>query len=697
MYYKPPKTEKGAKPHEIAGTINVSGLIMNRLEFYPPKPKLRISFFANEAPGAVRFRQKDLPIAVQKDFEGLEYVYSAMNEADDKNGYELNLTSYPAVARAWYYRKLYNFLVKKADYAVSNFIQEPVFYVLRNDRPSPAYTVYDKFLLRIHPGKSGELPAITIIWQGVSRITVNSLSALLIDRAFDTRLLVKVAYQNKIYAYPFAPDEVNANKDKVKVVLNHALMQEFGIPIPESLTKNPLETQYHKMIEFYERFMSGSEFGQLFPNRGNWKMIAEKDVFYLPHPVPRMVFQAGHETNDVNTGLKRWGPWKLSSYRHVKAFFIYVEDDLEKAKQVYSVLAGKEGTKENTLLATLARLPMVFQRDLNIAIKDPLNPMPEVREALDALIVEPDTGYVAIYLSRYTKSEKNMARWNIYHLIKEATLQKGITTQVIELDKFLNNSGSRLAVPNLSLAIMTRLNAIPWVLNRQDSEELVIGFGAKRSERNKQTFTGSAFCFNTRGSFEGFKVFHSSDMMAFKQVIGEALRKFKKLHPGAKRMLIHYHKTMKKKEMQMIESCLTGLKLDIPLVVIGIYQRGAGYAVAFDTACRRKLPVNGSCIALGKGEYLLYVNTKYRSEQEVTKTPLPLHLRFQCNQEQGLEREEVMHMLQQIHDFCYLHWRSIAQPKVPVTVRYPSLLAEIFPWFSSERMPESGERCLWFL
>jgi hypothetical protein len=53
--------------------------------------------------------------------------------------------------------------------------------------------------------------------------------------------------------------------------------------------------------------------------------------------------------------------------------------------------------------------------------------------------------------------------------------------------------------------------------------------------------------------------------------------------------------------------------------------------------------------------------------------------------------------MQQLYDFSLLHWRSVNQPRLPVTLAYPQYLARIFPHFKAETLQEVGKTSLWFL
>jgi hypothetical protein len=44
-----------------------------------------------------------------------------------------------------------------------------------------------------------------------------------------------------------------------------------------------------------------------------------------------------------------------------------------------------------------------------------------------------------------------------------------------------------------------------------------------------------------------------------------------------------------------------------------------------------------------------------------------------------------------------MYWKSVKQQNLPVTIKYPEMVAEIFPHFESEVIPPFGKDNLWFL
>lgn len=51
----------------------------------------------------------------------------------------------------------------------------------------------------------------------------------------------------------------------------------------------------------------------------------------------------------------------------------------------------------------------------------------------------------------------------------------------------------------------------------------------------------------------------------------------------------------------------------------------------------------------------------------------------------------------QVYQFSRMYWKSVKQQNLPVTIKYPEMAAEIFPFFEEDKLPDFGKNNLWFL
>ena len=61
------------------------------------------------------------------------------------------------------------------------------------------------------------------------------------------------------------------------------------------------------------------------------------------------------------------------------------------------------------------------------------------------------------------------------------------------------------------------------------------------------------------------------------------------------------------------------------------------------------------------------------------------------------EHDMTVELLSQICGFSQLYWKSVSTQSLPVTIRYPEMLAQIVPNFGNAEIPGAGRERLWFL
>ena len=62
-----------------------------------------------------------------------------------------------------------------------------------------------------------------------------------------------------------------------------------------------------------------------------------------------------------------------------------------------------------------------------------------------------------------------------------------------------------------------------------------------------------------------------------------------------------------------------------------------------------------------------------------------------------VEDDDIEQLLAQICRFSQLYWKSVSRQWLPVTLRYPEMLAQIVPHFKHTDTGDLGSEQLWFL
>jgi hypothetical protein len=98
---------------------------------------------------------------------------------------------------------------------------------------------------------------------------------------------------------------------------------------------------------------------------------------------------------------------------------------------------------------------------------------------------------------------------------------------------------------------------------------------------------------------------------------------------------------------------------------------------------------------------LLFNNTRYSDDDKFSSFDgyhFPIKLAINSpNNDDELDYHEIKKLIEQVYQFSRLYWKSLRQQNVPITIKYPEMVAEIAPHFESGNIPPHGNEILWFL
>lgn len=670
----------------------------NVLPFEHPADSLEVHFSIKNFADAHRFNIKTLPEEYQPQFAGKdsEYIYTAFEPFEGSVVLTIELRKHLSIARAYYTKLIRDYLSGSADVVEPNFLHDTMFWFVDSGQPNPEYLIYKKYIIRVEFDHLTRQPEILISFAGISRVSNSNLNYLKGREGFDSNLLKSVLFRKRCYQYTKAPETARYHPEEVFPVLNRELALFCKIKTSSAPDKIKHKRYADEFSNFFNTWINTPRFKGILPHKGIFKAVAASDLLNIHRNTNLLLFGEGKCGPDPREGIKRFGPAKLPEYKRIQYFFIYSDKDTEPVRNIYSYI--RQDSQSDGGLNLFMKLPYELNKSLNITFDPKDAPTSTILEKISKLELEPDIAYYAFYISPWTIFETDMKKWVIHPRIKEALLRRGIMMQTLDGGKLLN-SKLRYFMPNLAIAMTAKLGGIPWRLNNDTTDELIIGFGAFRSNKHNIRYVGASFCFRNDGTFQKFDCFRADELHALAGSVEEALYSYMNIHKQVKRIIIHFYKQLSRKELKPIELMLRSLKIDIPVIVVSINKTSSDDRIVLIEGDNGSMPVAGSIFRYGFNKYLFYINDKLGCDQNsLSCMPMPLKISFSSNKREILHNPEVItELMQQVFDFCFMYWRSMKHSAVPVTVAYPEMLARIYPWFANEVLDDLGTSRLFFL
>lgn len=567
------------------------------------------------------------------------------------------------------------------------------------------YRLYDNFTIKVQHKQVTQGYELVLAYNGTSKVLRQSIADI---TDFDTEKYNLINCNGSLYKYDNMPEDVKQHQETLFPVLSNALKKEFNIEPDEITIENRYKPYLRQIETFYKNYINTPDFTkavgvsvQAFFN------VTNGSIYQTSKNSNELQFL---ENTHINPGLGiiMHKPLKAFTKNHVKLFFIYHKDDGDLIKDTfYEFITNgwhkpvKDKIKHSKNLQNYINQPYSVDKTKRIVFESTDSIFEEVSTQLKNFVPAPDITYVAIYITPIHKTNKDHPQHNAYYKIKELLLHKGISSQVV-YKEHLEKEDFYYFLPNIYVALLAKIGGIPWRLARTREEEIIIGIGAFKPQGAKHRFLGSAFCFSNEGIFEGFDCFRDDEPIMLAGSIQNAVEQFINKNKQAKRIIIHFYKEISdKKELQPILDMLESIgAIDIPVIVVTINKTDSKELMGFDMNSAGRMPISGSYLKVGYNKFLLFNNTRYE-ERDALKPrdyhfPIKISIKA-TNNELVQDMSVIRELIDQVYQFSRMYWKSISQQNLPVTTKYPEMVAEIFPHFEHNTLPDFGKENLWFL
>jgi len=687
--------------HQQQNTHPQANHSINILTFEHPVTKKVFGFNFEKKDGYYPLRRREFPRELWTEFHNdikeTEQLYCnfSTNKGCDLQ-IEVDLSFSIHFAKHYYHYIIAQYFTGIADVVHSNFVNDVELWFVNPHKITDQYNVYEKYTLSVRHKTVSNLPELLVSHKGCSKVLKKDAFALLSDDANEDHF-GKMICNGKLIVF----DKEKLTYDdlqKCYPILNSKLALTIGLPEPE-ITLNRLKYRafYDFVTNFKDNQLCTDEFLKLIPHSKEWHKISE--VYRTAPETSLLQFKNGTHI-DPYKGFKQYQPYYSAPIGQYRFFFIAHEKDKKLAKTFHKYCKKELGFIDFNYFINL---PIKYDTDLHILYNDNITPIEAINAKFSENKLNPKINYLAIFISPYHKSDSNPEHKQLYYNVKKLLVENRISSQVIYKEN-LNKDAFKYYVSNIAVAVLAKLGGIPWCLKDKSNDELIIGIGAFKSKQFDQGYLGSTVCFSTDGHFNGFKCLPAGNPRLLAGSIKEAILQYKKNRGEAKRLVIHFYKQMSKREIEPIISKIKEIGNDMPIVIVSINKTESDDYVLFDNQYANVMPYSGSYIAIGRNDYILCNNTRYTPDTENSKNlriksyPLPIKLHLQSTEDNLLKNnDEVNKLIEQVYQFSRLYWKSVTHQNIPVTIKYPEILAEIFPHFQAPILTGFASKNLWFL
>ncbi len=628
-------------------------------------------------------------------------LYTDFTSEPGEDGFEIaiELNDAPGLAKHYLHKRVFEAFKGVADFRRRDFINSVELWFRHKPADEATFWAYKKFRITIRRTWFSEGWGLFVQYTGHSFIYPLAINKEGLE--FDTTDLTRVAYNKHVFKYEDIPEEKLSEIDfsNMYPVVNYEIrnkLRQFPAVDP---FKNKVKEYVDEIDRFKNQYLTLSEVQEALPftfDDKKWTEIKKGNYSSVPNAGSKLVFRNKKTHINPYLGMRDNGPYMPPKHSHIRFVYIMSKRDTKGAgKQLYDYLRGKvEGVHG---LNRFANIPASIGGEA-IEFEDEQNPVPEIIEGLNNMEKKEGVVYFAFYLTPIDSEVRDKKQHLVYYRVKEELLKRKIASQVVERST-VQEADFRYTMPNIAVATVAKLGGVPWKLTKPPEAELIVGIGAFQPREMGERYLGSAFCFQGDGTFSGLRCFTKNEPHMLAGSIREAVQRYADENRKVERLVIHFYKTMSYKERKPIMDTLKDLGLDIPVIVVTINKTEYEQAILFDLNSPMRLPMSGTYFSQRKNDILLCNNTRYYKNTDIKRGfPFPVRLQFWCSDKELLADGNFRGtLITQVYRFSRLYWKSVSQQNLPVTIKYPEMVAEKFPYFDSRSMPTFGEKSLWFL
>ncbi|GGK53630.1 MULTISPECIES: Piwi domain-containing protein [Flavobacteriaceae] len=684
-------------------------LYFNVLNFNYPKQAITLYIALEEIGECFSIYKTKFPEDIGKsfpntDFNKLDEIYTTFDVPAE--GYKPHQVIFDKFNNRLYKQylkfKLKKHFLAKGFICKRNFVKDTQVWLPAINTDKIPYNLNYKFSLKIQFNKVSHYPELVISYDGSTKILKKS-----IEEITRTDLIKTAIHQQTVFNYNMSTEKDWEKELWNKLewensypILNRELANEYQIEIPLDKPDNKYKT-YMKLVNgFTKNEIFNDDFRSIIDIRSkNWVKVPE--------------YRLDNVNPEINLLQYRNGTGRMPQIEMVRnkcferpkkyqVFYIFQEDHKDFVGELHTQFQKGTG-KFYPGMGKFLDTPFHSESKNAIIFKNPNEILTTLKQRLEEIVFDEKITYAAIYISPFSKNDKDINNRKIYYKAKELLLKNNIVSQVIDYEKMVGNFEDytqQFTLSNISLALLAKLQGIPWKLKTPDKKELIIGIGAFKNTDEDINYVGSAFSFQNNGTFNSFEYFKDYETIDLAGSITKAIRTFYAISHSDK-VVIHFYKTMGYEDLQPILAAMKSLNLEVPLYILNINKTDSEDLIALDNNWYNKLmPKSGTFIRVGYNQYLLFNNSRHTNMQKYNDRdgyPFPIKIEISSPTEGALDDNTIIKgLIEQVYQFSRLYWKSLKQQNVPITIKYPEMVAQIAPNFDGN-IPEDAKDKLWFL
>jgi|GEM_PF-3891661 len=602
-----------------------------------------------------------------------ELVWTHFEEADsisEKGAYRIPLKHHPKNAQRYYLQQIWAHFSGKDVLMTQNFLFEPQIWIKDKADPQKQRAYWLCFTLKVDCSDA-QIPRLQINFSGRRQVSLISLGM----GTFDIEKIRYVRYQNRVHRPSFLEERADIPLSECYPVLNPDMEGED----PKdwiNRNANKYVHSFHEIKRFMETYLNCSDFRKRlgFNARSLDFMRANTELIGRVGDKNNYVKFGDHqelkEYNLLHEPLYKFGVYKRPPYASIRVMCIGTSSGIDAARDLLmSSLLVK--VKQTTGVQ-----PKMEEKCITFSLEHDY--VQEVRDQLRELSTRNALPHFFIYISPYHKSNPDPVKLQLYYTIQEILREFNVPAMTIYAGNVFRKDLT-LYIPNWVIKMIARLKGLPWIPFSEKNDSLVIGISAHKIKHSVNPYIAASCYYN---EVEGM---HDDDVFQFHSInhVADFLRKtidrYCTKNSSYQRIVIHYHKELKKEESQALERVLEQTQTKLDVYVLHISKPGRDALLLFNKDKNGvEIPLHGTYYKNRVDDYYLFLNRnrKGAKKSKITGEAWPLRVRIQAVKTALPETLYSIALLSQLTRYSLMNYTSTLPGVLPATLKRTHRLAK---------------------
>lgn len=458
-------------------------------------------------------------------------------------------------------------------------------------------------------------------------------------------------------------------------------IQQLSFSLDDNFRSN---VNYHIDKYRYIRNFINTKLKEFFQIRDDLEILSDfQKIESEQLNLRRYIFRGNNQDNSQFQGITKFGPYEFKS-EIIKYIYLFHRSHKDYVNSLIRALNG-ESFKTFEGLTSIGLPKQTKENTTGIQLDS-------FETDLESIIRNIDQN--SIIISVFPAKEKRF-----YFTLKNICLQRNIPLQAVNLETIIDENKLKWSISGIALQILAKSGNIPWVVEAENKNCLIIGVGQsieRDNNNNPLRFFAYSVLLDSSGKF--LTIEPLADATNKDEYFANLAKKIQTLitqYKNFEKIVFHIPEKISINAIKEIEKAIQQSTSDVEIYIIRVNDESKFFG--YDPNNNSLIPYESSYIQLSDKEFLLWTEgLNYHNPTPRKRYSNPIYIDFYYPNRKEINYKS---FLQDILNLSGTNYRGFNAKSLPVSMFYPKLISNFYKNFKRYNLDTTIEKKdrMWFL